>query len=247
MALGKLFLLAVAVATPVFSAALPSRSPLPRSQTVCKGGLCFESITDASEGTTVGFILPALTPGGSAASNELIIRTSFSLPYGFAGTTVGSLVKETGDSLTRRVIGNQLAVADYIGLQLEERSLLKRTSISQTVAQPSILQSDNMLVPFGSGVTTTLSPLSTLTEDRADLIFLVKGFSSTEGIPEVLVSKEPITLTMILSDTLPQFMGTSPSAAKLPLDGSEQMEFVLDTPAARSENFAEVLRIAGFN
>jgi len=246
MTLVNLVLLAVAFVVPVFSAVLLDhrRSVIRRSQTVCSGGLCFESFTDTSEDTTVGFILPALTPGGSPVSNEFIIKTSFSLPYGFAGTTVGSLVKESGGFLSGRTIGNGIIIADYIGKPAE---LKRAASVSQMVAQPSVLQSDNTLAPFGNGVTTTLSPLSTLTEDRADLIFLVKGFSSTEGIPEVLVSREPITLTMILSDTQPEFLGSSGSAATLPLAGSEQVEFVLDAPAARSENFDEVLRIAGFN
>jgi len=245
MTLVNLVLLAVAFVFPVFSAVLPDhrRSAVQRSQTECSSGLCFESFTDTSEDTTVGFILPALTPGGSPTSNEFIIKTSFSLPYGFAGTTLGSLVKESGGSLTGRTIGNGIIIADYIGQQVA----LKRSSLSQMVAQPSILQPDNTLTPFGNGVTTTLSPLSTLTEDRADLIFLVKGFPPAEGTPEVLVSREPITLTMILSDTQPVFLGSSGSAATLPLAGSEQVEFVLDAPAARSENFDEVLRIAGFD
>jgi len=245
MNLVNLLLLAAAFASSGFSAVLPDqrRSTIQHSQTVCNGGLCFESFTDSSEDTTVGFILPELTPGGSPASNELIVKLSFSLPYGFAGPSLGNLVKQVPQSLNTRVVGTPISILLYISSAVS----VKRTTVSQMVAQLSIPVSDDTLGPFGNGVTATVSPLSTVTDDRVNLIVHVQGFSAASGVPEILISSSPITLNLIMSDTQPEFLGTSASAAKLPLSGSEQAEFILNTPAARTENFKQVLRAAGFS
>lgn len=108
----------------------------------------------------------------------------------------------------------------------------------------SLSRSNNTLVPAGNAV-TTLSPLSTLTSDRADLIFLCRNCVTPDGIPEILVS-DAVVLTLFLSDAAPQFVSASSTQAVLPLDGAEQTAFVLDAAAARFSNFTALLHAAGF-
>lgn len=103
---------------------------------------------------------------------------------------------------------------------------------------------DNTLAPSGTAV-ITMSPKSIVTSDRATLFARCQNCVTADGVPEVFTA-DSVQLSLFLSDASPQFLSSGQPLANLPLDGVEEAPFVLDTKAARSENFESLLRAAGF-
>lgn len=100
------------------------------------------------------------------------------------------------------------------------------------------------LRPFGNAI-MTLSPLSTVTTERADLIFRCQSCTDGLMVPEAFVGNT-ISSWIIASDTLPDYIGNT-TLAILQLAGAEISYFTLNVAAARFENFREMVHAAGFN
>jgi len=264
MALARRFTIAIALAAAALSkASLTSverrsvgleRSTVLRSQATCDAltGLCFEGFHDTSTNVTVGIAMPETPIGGdgSPTSYDFLIRTSFPLPYGFAGFTFGKMVQlsHRGSEFSTRATDWEGCAPDFIWFKVDPHT--KRYSatdvpqISQLVAQPSMYRDSQTMAPFGNA-TATVSPLSVISPGHADVITRCQNCFSGDVAPAILVSDSPLTLTIMFSDSAPKYLGDGTSRAMLPLDGSVQTEFLLDTMAARFGNFSSLLRAAG--
>lgn len=98
--------------------------------------------------------------------------------------------------------------------------------------------------PFGNAV-ITFSPLSTVTNTSADLIFRCQNCTNGSTIPEAFVD-DKMTSWVLTSDMLPDYIGNTTQAI-LPLAGAQITNFTLNAAAARFSNFSKIVRAAGFD
>jgi len=186
----------------------------------------------------LGFALPPFEDN----KGKILVNASIPVPYGFVAFNTGYDVGTTG------IMKNTQVIAPFTDLINEVEANPPPLNLSEVRVQLSVIGDGDQLLPVNTTeVETTVSHLSKRGVSTVDLLFRFRSPQLFAADQLRLVQPGLTRIIVAFSMNAPEYTDAAEERAVLYLNGSQVVEFVLNSTAAVYRKYTSMLEIAAVN